>query len=68
MKNKLKKELPKPVVLKYEMRKSGDGSFYIVIVDKNGHSSGLYINDELVSFETSGEAKEYLIELSEGGN
>ena len=64
----VKKELPKPVIIKYDMRKAGDSSFYIVSIDKNGNSSGLYIDGGLVSFDTFPEAKEYLTEINKGGN
>jgi len=43
-----------------EVRRTGDGNFYVVSIDKKGISEEVYVNDKLLKFETSEEAKDYI--------
>lgn len=49
----------------YEIRRAGDGVFYLVTVDGDGNSTEMYNNGKLVRFGSSEDAKEYVRELKE---
>ena len=49
-------------VASQEVRRSGDGMFYVVDVDKNGHSTEVYAGDKLLTFTNSLEAKDYVVD------
>ena len=51
----------------YEVRKTGDGFFYLVTIDDLDNSAELYSEGKLVRFEGSKEAKEYIKELELSG-
>ncbi len=46
--------------MKHEIRKTGDGKFYLVGIDKDGNSKGFYVAGKLLRFDASEDAKLYL--------
>jgi len=44
----------------YEVRRTGDGGFYLVEVDERGISKEIYENGKLHTFDSSDEAKEFI--------
>jgi len=51
----------------YEVRKTGDGFFYLVSVDESGDSTALYSEEKLVRYSSSTEAKEAIKDLGASG-
>ena len=47
----------------YEVRRTGDGLYYLVSVDEEGQSTEVYSEGKLVRFETSVEAKDSIKEM-----
>ena len=43
-----------------EVRRAGDGSFYLVSINEEGISKEVYIDGKLLKFEISEEAKDYI--------
>ena len=53
--------------MEYEVRRTGDGFFYLVTINESGDSTEIYSEGKLVRFEDSKEAKEYIKELELSG-
>jgi len=51
----------------YEVRRTGDGLFYLVSVDEEGNSTEIYSEGKLLSFVFSAEAKEAIKDLETSG-
>ena len=47
----------------YEVRRTGDGLFYLVSVDEEGSSKEIYSEGKLMKFASSAEAKETIKDL-----
>ena len=51
----------------YEVRRTGDGLFYLVSVDEEGSSKEIYSEGKLMKFASSEEAKEAIKDLETSG-
>ena len=49
--------------MNYEVRRTGDGLFYLVSVDEEGSSKEIYSEGKLMKFASSAEAKETIEDL-----
>lgn len=47
----------------YEVRRTGDGLFYLVSVDEEGYSTEVYSEGKLMKFASSVEAKETIKDM-----
>ena len=47
--------------MSYNVRRAGDGGYYLVTLDERGDAQEVYVDGSLVKFDTYEEAKEYII-------